>query len=67
MTRSTPSGAAHHREWLGLVKTSGPFLSLPVLRRVWPTLDGIDRDTVQRLRVAHAAWLDDQADGQRAW
>ncbi|MBX6723037.1 MAG: hypothetical protein IRY92_07360, partial [Dactylosporangium sp.] len=33
----------------------------------WPTLDGIDRDTVQRLRVAHAAWLDDQADGQRAW
>jgi len=67
MTRSTPSSAAHHREWLGLVTTTGPFLSLPVLRRVWPTLDGIDKDTVQRLRAAHTAWLDDQATGQGAW
>ena len=67
MTRSTPSSAAHHREWLGLVTTTGPFLSLPVLRRVWPTLDGIDKATVQRLRAAHTAWLDDQAAGQGAW
>ncbi|GAA2170572.1 MULTISPECIES: Eco57I restriction-modification methylase domain-containing protein [Glycomyces] len=26
-----------HRSWLDLVETEGPFLSLPVLKRVWPT------------------------------
>lgn len=25
-----------HRAWLDLVETDGPFLSLPVLKRVWP-------------------------------
>ena len=28
--------ARHHAEWLSLVETSGPFLSVPVLLRVFP-------------------------------
>lgn len=47
------SVARHHAEWLSLVEISGPFLSLPVLLRVFPqqldALDsGVSRDT--RLR-----------------
>lgn len=28
--------ARHHAEWLSLIEVSGPFLSLPVLLRVFP-------------------------------
>ena len=35
--RSAPSGADLHRAWLELVDADGPFLSVPVLRRAWPT------------------------------
>jgi len=28
--------ARHHAEWLSLVEVSGPFLSMPVLMRVFP-------------------------------
>ena len=35
--RSAPSGADLHRAWLELVDTDGPFLSVPVLKRAWPT------------------------------
>jgi len=28
--------ARHHAEWLGLIEQAGPFLSLPVLLRVFP-------------------------------
>ncbi|XRQ12172.1 Eco57I restriction-modification methylase domain-containing protein [Actinomadura welshii] len=44
-----------HAEWLDLIDISGPFLSLPVLRRTWPALDALDRPTRERLRVEHAA------------
>lgn len=59
------SVARHHAEWLQLVEVSGPFLSLPVLLRVFPqqldTLDeGVSRDT----RLAFAEWED--AEGDRA-
>ena len=33
--------AASHADWLTLVEPVGPFLTLPVLRRVWPS--GLDR------------------------
>ena len=39
-----------HRDWLALVEVTGPFLSLPVLRETWPTLDA-DR----RGRARHPA------------
>lgn len=32
-----PSGGDLHRAWLELVDADGPFLSLPALKRVWPT------------------------------
>ncbi|MFI0370846.1 Eco57I restriction-modification methylase domain-containing protein [Actinomadura sp. 1N219] len=53
----------NHADWLSLIDISGPFLSVPVLRRVWPTLDAIDKGTRERLRQEHAAlpgrpWID---------
>ncbi|ORT96609.1 hypothetical protein UK99_08630, partial [Frankia casuarinae] len=62
-----PDGSAQHREWLSLIEVSGPFLSLPVLRRVWPTLDPLEKKTRERLRREHTAWLDDPVGGQAAW
>ena len=35
-----PSIEAHHAEWLSLVETSGPFLTVPALKRALP--DGLD-------------------------
>ncbi len=32
--------ARHHNEWLSLIEISGPFLSMPVLLRVFP--QGLD-------------------------
>ena len=40
-----PDSAQQHRDWLSLTEVSGPFLSLPVLRSTWPTLDALDRAT----------------------
>jgi hypothetical protein len=54
-----PDGAEQHREWLSLVEVTGPFLSLPVLRDVWPDLDAVDRPARERLRREHADWQDD--------
>ena len=34
---SAPTGADLHRGWLELVDADGPFLSVPVLKRAWPT------------------------------
>ncbi|ACY98105.1 Eco57I restriction-modification methylase domain-containing protein [Thermomonospora curvata] len=52
-----------HNRWLSLIEISGPFLSVPVLRRAWPTLDALDRPTRERLRREHTAlpsrpWID---------
>nr|WP_231861448.1 type IIL restriction-modification enzyme MmeI [Frankia alni] len=38
-----------------------------MLRRVWPTLDALEKKTRERLRREHAAWLDAPAAGQRDW
>ena len=35
--RRPPSSADLHRGWLDFVDADGPFLSVPVLRRAWPT------------------------------
>lgn len=65
--RPAPDGAEQHRNWLSLVEVSGPFLSLPVLRATWPTLDALDKKTRERLRQEHATWQTDTAAGQQPW
>ena len=49
--------ARHHAEWLSLIETSGPFLSLPVLMQTFPQgLPPRDRERMQNLRVAYGEW-----------
>ncbi len=58
-----PSNARHHAEWLSLVETSGPFLSMPVLQRVFPQgLDAHDPEHAGTLRLAFAEWEADRDD-----
>ena len=53
--------ARHHAEWLSLVEVSGPFLSMPVLLRVFPQgLDAHDPETSKAVRRAHEEWQDNQ-------
>src|SRR5262245_58413320 len=53
--------ARHHAEWLSLVETSGPFLSLPVLARVFPQgLDAPDPALAKDLRLAFEEWEADR-------
>ena len=62
--------ARHHAEWLSLVEVSGPFLSMPVLLKVFPQgLDAHDPEHLRSLRLAHEEWEDRQADPayHRAW
>ena len=48
-----PAIGRHHAEWLSLLETSGPFLSVPVLSKALPQgLDAPDRDMSARLRSA---------------
>lgn len=57
----------HHRDWLALVEVSGPFLSLPVLRQTWPTLDTLDKEDRADLRRAHGMWRTEPASGADKW
>lgn len=55
------SSKKHHAEWLSLVEVSGPFLSLPVLEKVFPQLlDKHDADHMRRLRTAFEEWETNQ-------
>lgn len=54
--------ARHHAEWLSLIEVSGPFLSLPVLLRVFPQgLDTVTPEKRQLLRLAYEEWEAGQA------
>jgi hypothetical protein len=64
---AAPDSVQQHREWLALVEVTGPFLSLPVLRSTWPSLDAIDKDEREELRRAHGEWRTDPDAGQRRW
>jgi hypothetical protein len=56
----------HHAEWLSLVETSGPFLTVPALKRALPAgLDALP-SIMSDLRVAYAEWRDDR-DLQQRW
>jgi hypothetical protein len=55
----------HHAEWLSLIEVSGPFLTMPVLERVFP--QGLDKDDspeakqrLRDLRVAFDEWETNQ-------
>jgi len=49
----------HHAEWLRLVDSTGPFLSLPVLLRAFPQgLDMVDATVRNRLRIAYTEWAE---------
>lgn len=57
--------SAQHNEWLALVEVSGPFLSLPVLNRVFPHgLEPHDPEVAKDLRGAYSEW-DFDARGRR--
>lgn len=60
----------HHADWLSLIEVSGPFVSLPVLQKVFPQgLEGRDPAQAKALRAAYEEWQDNpSAPGkQRAW
>jgi len=64
------SVSRHHAEWLSLVESSGPFLSLPVLMRVFPQgLDPRDPEQAKQLRLAYEEWQESPSlpGKQRAW
>jgi hypothetical protein len=55
----------HHNEWLSLIEVSGPFLSVPVLERVFPHgLDAHDAEHARLLKLAFEEWEDNQQDEQ---
>jgi len=52
----------HHAEWLSLLEISGPFVSLPVLEKVFPQgLDAHDADHARRMRLALDEWETNQS------
>lgn len=55
------SNKKHHAEWLSLLEISGPFVSLPVLEKVFPQgLDAHDADHARRMRLAFGEWETNQ-------
>lgn len=51
------SNKRHHAEWLSLIEVSGPFLTMPVLEKVFPQgLDAHDADAYRNLRLAFEEW-----------
>lgn len=64
------SVSRHHADWLSLLESSGPFLSLPVLLRAFPQgLDPRDPEQAKQLRLAYEEWQEDRTltAKQRAW
>ena len=55
------SSKLHHAEWLSLIEVSGPFLSMPVLERVFRQgLDAHDSEHFGYLRLAFDEWEENQ-------
>lgn len=56
---SQPNTTRHHADWLSLVDVSGPFVSLPVIQRVFPQgLDPRDSAQAKALRASYDEWQD---------
>ncbi|WCK55151.1 hypothetical protein PP175_03960 [Aneurinibacillus sp. Ricciae_BoGa-3] len=48
---------SRHHEWFSLIEISGPFLSVPVLDKVFPQgLDIVETNTRKHLRSAYEEW-----------
>src|SRR5438477_644535 len=46
-----------HRDWLDLLDADGPFLSVPALKKAWPTgMPALDRAALDALRDAQPAF-----------
>ena len=53
----------HHAEWLSLVETSGPFLSLPVLLKAFPQgLPARDPERSKEAKFMFEEWNNAQQD-----
>ena len=50
---------SQHAEWLSLVETSGPFLTVPTLKRALKDGLAATPAALPRLRLAHAEWRAD--------
>jgi hypothetical protein len=64
------SSASHHAEWLQLVPHTGPFLTLPVLQRVFPQqLEALENGLRGHTRDALDDWREQPANPalHRAW
>lgn len=64
------SVSRHHADWLSLLESSGPFLSLPVLLRAFPQgLDPRDPEQAKQLRLAYEEWQENPTltAKQRTW
>lgn len=58
----------HHDEWLDLLERSGPFLTRPVLKRVWPAgLEPVPRGVMDGARPAYQEWLEDPVGHHLRW
>ncbi|WP_107420707.1 Eco57I restriction-modification methylase domain-containing protein [Streptomyces antimycoticus] len=53
-------GKQQHLNWLNLTEVSGPFLTLPVLLRNWPQLEGVPKERRADIRLHHGIWQDDR-------
>lgn len=59
--RARTRSSSRHTDWLSLIEISGPFLTLPVLDRVFPQgLDARDQDVGRELRTRFAEWEAEQ-------
>lgn len=64
------SVARDHADWLSLLEISGPFVSMPVLMRVFPQgLDPRDPEQARQLRLAYEEWQSNPTGPgkQRSW
>jgi hypothetical protein len=60
--RSGADRTRGHQDWIELIDTDGPWLSLPVLTATWPELDAVTPEQRQRLKHAHSDWSIDRDD-----
>ena len=58
--------AKYHAEWLSLIEVSGPFLSMPVLLRVFPQgLIAHDPEKFRTLKLGYEEWEDNNEAGPK--
>ncbi|MBX9688714.1 MAG: hypothetical protein K2X27_18550 [Candidatus Obscuribacterales bacterium] len=57
------SAVKQHQDWLSLLEVSGPFIALPILKRVFPHgLPKLESNLKKELRIAHQEWQNSQED-----